>query len=664
MTNMLKELLHGIPLHRTLIFFLLIASFMVTSLNAEPFSFTLRERGQHAATWRQVEWETEKTAVIVCDMWDSHHSVTAVRRVNEFAPRLNEVLQTARSRGATIIHSPSDCMPAYAAHPARQSALKVPVAGESPEGMAAWCHRIPSEERASYPVDQSDGGEDEDQWENAQWAAQLEKEGRKPGTPWLRQTSLLEINDDDYIAAEGDVVWNILKAQGIKHVVLCGVHTNMCVLGRPFGLRQMVRAGMDTVLLRDCTDVMYNPQRWPYVSHFTGLDLVIRHIESHVCPTISSEQVVGGSPFRFTHDHRPHLVVLADPGNLPVVQAFARRFLDPEFCVNFAVTGPGGGKEPEGLGHIAHADALLIFASREKMSKKIRTAVLEHVAAAKPVVGAGDSPWARVFGASPGARLKNAVDLNVKLHREKVHHPVTAHFPAAGWKSLAYHGQVSLFPGTQVIASGQRKKEKAREPVAWTFTRSDGGRSFCSVLGNAADFSTSAFQHLLFNVVYWAVGRDAPSGLPADPDVRREAEGWHPPGGKVVAGAFRDLRTLLRVPTGLAKGDYSLSWQSQAKASVYLNGKKLSPRVAGEWKVPDKILKPGDLNLLVVRVSADRAVSGKDFPSLVLGNISFPLPEKHWQQRYSSDPEAEVAFPIPPQFGAPTDLIQGWPLPK
>jgi hypothetical protein len=183
-------------------------------------------------------------------------------------------------------------------------------------------------------------------------------------------------------------------------------------------------------------------------------------------------------------------------------------------------------------------------------------------------------------------------------------------------------------------------------------------------LGNAADFSTPAFQHLFFNAVYWAVGRDAPSGLPADPDVRREEEGWHPPGGKVVAGAFRDLRTLLRVPAGLAKGDYSLSWQSQAKASVYLNGKKLSPRAAGEWKVPDKILKPGDLNLLVVRVSADRTVSGKDFPSLGLGNISFPLPEEHWQQRYSSDPEAEVAFPIPPQFGAPTDLIQGWPLPR
>ena len=661
---MLKKLLQGILLHRTFIFFLLLAPLMVTSLKAEPFSFTLRERGQHATTWRQVQWEPEKTAIIVCDMWDSHHSVTAVRRVNEFAPRLNKVLQKARARGAIIIHSPSDCMPAYAGHPARQRALQTPAAGESPEGMAAWCHRIPSEERASYPIDQSDGGEDEDQWEDAQWAAQLEKEGRNPGTPWLRQASQLEINDNDYIAAEGDVVWNVLKEQGIRHVVLCGVHTNMCVLGRPFGLRQMVRAGMETVLLRDCTDVMYNPRRWPYVSHFTGLDLVIRHIESHVCPTISSEQVVGGSPFRFTHDHRPHLVVLADPGHLPVLQAFARRFLDPEVRVHFTVSGPGGGKEPEGLRHIAHADALLICAAHEKFPAEIRTAVLKHVAAAKPVVGAGHSPWPRVFGAGAGDRLQNAVDLNVMVSREKASHPVAAHLPAAGWKSLAHHGQASLFPGTKLIVSGQREKGKVREPVAWTFTRSDGGRSFCTVLGSPGDFSTPSFQHLFFNAAYWAVGRDAPAGLPVDPDVRREAEGWHRPGGEVVTGVFRDLRTLLRVPAWVGKGDYSLWWQSQAKASVYLNGKTLRAVAQGQWMIPHAVLLPGDLNLLVVRVAADRAVSGKDFPSLGLGNLSFPLPAKHWQQRYSSDPEAEVAFPIPPQFGAPTDLIQGWPLPR
>jgi len=90
--NMLKELLQGLHFRLTFVLFLLFAPVMATSLQAEPFAFALRESGEHAATWRQVEWQPEKTAIIVCDMWDSHHSVTAVRRVNEFAPRLNEVL--------------------------------------------------------------------------------------------------------------------------------------------------------------------------------------------------------------------------------------------------------------------------------------------------------------------------------------------------------------------------------------------------------------------------------------------------------------------------------------------------------------------------------------------------------------------------------------------
>ena len=65
-------------------------------------------------------------------------------------------------------------------------------------------------------------------------------------------------------------VWNILTSRHIKNVILTGVHTNMCVLGRPFGLRQMARNGKNVVLMRDMTDTMYNPKRWPYVSHFEG----------------------------------------------------------------------------------------------------------------------------------------------------------------------------------------------------------------------------------------------------------------------------------------------------------------------------------------------------------------------------------------------------------
>ena len=34
----------------------------------------------------------------------------------------------------------------------------------------------------------------------------------------------------------------------------------MCVLGRPFGIRQMVHLGKNVALMRDMTDTMYNPE--------------------------------------------------------------------------------------------------------------------------------------------------------------------------------------------------------------------------------------------------------------------------------------------------------------------------------------------------------------------------------------------------------------------
>lgn len=248
-------------------------------------------------------WEPSKTAIIVCDVWDYHHCFNAVGRLNEMAPRMNEVIVEARRRGVTIIHSPSGCVDFYADSPARKRAIEAPVAANLPKEIGAWCDSIPAEEEAEYPVDQSDGGEDDDPEEHAAWAAKLESMGRDPKKPWQRQLKTIEIDDSvDYITDQGDEVWNVLESRNIDNVILLGVHTNMCVLGRPFGLRQMAKNGKNVVLMRDMTDSMYNPKMWPYVSHFEGTRRVISHIERYVCPTITSDQIIGGTPFRFEGD--------------------------------------------------------------------------------------------------------------------------------------------------------------------------------------------------------------------------------------------------------------------------------------------------------------------------------------------------------------------------
>src|SRR5260370_1029651 len=95
----------------------------------------------------------------------------------------------------------------------------------------------------------------------------------------------------DGISASGAEVYNCLRQRGIKNLLIMGVHTNMCVLGRSFAIRQMTRWGIQCVLVRDLTDTMYNPRMRPFVSHEEGTELVIEHIERYWCPSVLSEDL-------------------------------------------------------------------------------------------------------------------------------------------------------------------------------------------------------------------------------------------------------------------------------------------------------------------------------------------------------------------------------------
>jgi nicotinamidase-related amidase len=241
---------------------------------------------------KTVPWDPQRTAAILCDMWNEHWCKGATSRVVELAPRMNQFVRQARERGVFIVHAPSSCMQAYKDHPARLRAAKAPKAAYLPKDIHKWCDQIPAEEKGKYPIDQSDGGCD------------CEPKC-KGGSPWVRQIDRIEIREQDAISDSGVEIWNLLEERGIRNVMILGVHTNMCVLGRPFGLRQMARNGKNTVLVRDLTDTMYNSKAWPFVNHFQGTDLIIEHIEKYVCPTITSASILGDPPFQFNADSRP-----------------------------------------------------------------------------------------------------------------------------------------------------------------------------------------------------------------------------------------------------------------------------------------------------------------------------------------------------------------------
>jgi nicotinamidase-related amidase len=241
------------------------------------------------------EWNPASAAVIICDMWDAHHCISAARRVAEMAAPLNEVVKSARARGVFIIHAPSTCTRFYDGTPQRKRAQaakfsKTPVSlATSPRWGTAWCWTDPRHE-AVLPIDDSDMGCD------CQPAKCTIREA------WTRQISTIEIADADAITDDGQETWNLLAERGIANVILCGVHLNMCVLGRPFAIRQMVKLGKNVALMRDMTDTMYNPAMRPHVDHFTGTDLVVEHIEKYWCPTVTSGDITGKPAFRFQED--------------------------------------------------------------------------------------------------------------------------------------------------------------------------------------------------------------------------------------------------------------------------------------------------------------------------------------------------------------------------
>ena len=247
-----------------------------------------------AATEKKVNWESKKTAIIVCDMWDDHWCKSAASRVNELAGPMNELLKTARSKGVLVIHSPSTCTAFYKDTPQRKRALAAPFA-KTPEPLAsterwgtAW-NWPDSKREGVLPIDDSDMGCD----------CHKKCEIR---SPWTRQTAAIEIAQGDAITDNGQETWNLLTQHKIDNVLICGVHLNMCVLGRPFAIRQLVKLGKHVALIRDMTDTMYNPERPPGGTHFGGTERVVEHVERYWCPSILSTDLTGKPAFRFKED--------------------------------------------------------------------------------------------------------------------------------------------------------------------------------------------------------------------------------------------------------------------------------------------------------------------------------------------------------------------------
>jgi len=497
-------------------------------LNARSRVETPQGSGELIVVNKKLQWSPSQTAIIICDMWDQHWCKGATRRVAEMAPRMNRFIGEARKKGVLIVHAPSGTVDYYQDHPARKRAQSAPQAANLPTGIARGCRSLESEKKGKWPIDQSDGGCD------------CEPKC-KGGSPWRKQIDTLDIRDEDAITDSGVETWNLFEQRGIKNVILVGVHTNMCVVGRPFGLRNMARFGKNVVLCRDLTDTMYNHRMWPYVSHFTGTDLIVEHIEKFICPTISSTVFTGQPPFCFKNDKRPRVLFIIAENEYDAdktLPEFARELQTKHnfFCeLALGVSKASSSEERNniaGMEALISADLAVVYVRRRALPSEQMKYLRDYVNSGKPVVALrtashafalrgnelpeGLTDWpgfdAEVLGGNYHGHHGNKAEdgprtyVWVKLGMES--HPILAGVPTGEIfvRSWLYK-TLPLAETTTVLMMGRVEDRKPHEPVAWTNTTGAGGKVFYTSLGHPEDFKLPWFRRMIVNAVFWTLDK-------------------------------------------------------------------------------------------------------------------------------------------------------------
>lgn len=512
------------PQRRLVSLVLLLVGFVVPS-QAGLLTLHTRSRVPVAGetnAWQVVEctagWDSRHTAIVICDMWDQHWCPDATERVGEMAPRMNDTVKAARARGVFVIHCPSGTLKFYEDHPGRKLAESAPKV-ETRVPLENWCS-LNAEKEVPLPIDDSDEGCDG-------------CPDCRPRGAWSRQHPAIEIMDGDAITDSAEAYY-LMRQRGITNVLVMGVHANLCVLGRPFSIRQMVAQGQNVLLMRDLTDAMYNHRSRPWVSHFRGTELVVEHIEKYWCPSITSVDFLGGEPFRFKGDVKKRIAFILGENEYhtwETLPEFAKKELgwrgyELSFVTASQKTDDYDFKNWE---VIPNADLLVISARRRATPKPMMDAIRAHIAAGKAVVGVRtashafdpkdekiptDRTWrgfdTEILGVNYQNHYGGASETIIRLVMANVTNAILNNVQAEFRSSSSLYRNRKPANSVTVLLEGRTADDKSEtEPVAWINT-GENRRVFYTSLGSPEDFTDANFRRLLLNGVLWALGDFVP----------------------------------------------------------------------------------------------------------------------------------------------------------
>lgn len=213
-------------------------------------------------------------ALMVVNLFDTHWCPAVATQMEGLAEQVNTLVSAARAAGFLIVHVPDETFGYYTDHPARHRVEQL--MGKTVEG---FYNVMPETRRQatlpSLPLSNADcpcGG--------------------RPYPAWTRQHPAIEIDDNDIISSDGRQIYGYLFSSGVDTLFYVGTHANTTLLDRSYGMRQMYEWGMEGVLVRDLTDILFNPDVDPPMPHEVALQKVIEHLERHLVRTLTSRELI------------------------------------------------------------------------------------------------------------------------------------------------------------------------------------------------------------------------------------------------------------------------------------------------------------------------------------------------------------------------------------
>ena len=224
----------------------------------------------------------------------------------------------------------------------------------------------------------------------------------------------------------------------------------------------------------------------------------------------------------------PHVVMLIAEREYQTdktLAIFARQHLDGHYRTTLVFADHEDPNRLDGIEVIREADVVLVSVRRRTLPKAQLDLIREYVAAGKPVIGIrtashafclrngaapkGRAVWpqwdAEVFGGNYTNHYGNQLQATITRQPSSPHQQLLLRGispePIAAGGSL--YKVSPLVTGATPLLWGRVDGHDA-EPVAWTYTRKDGGKSFYTSLGHVDDFGGSMLPTLLVNAIAWA----------------------------------------------------------------------------------------------------------------------------------------------------------------